>query len=475
MYICKAKDKQGDLICNREFDEEEFQISKDEDKCILHCDKAMWHKEQDTIIICNENLHNIFYFLLYETFKNFSNKELKLQAIHFPFNSLNPFTFSKFIKEVNPNELYMGDCKFYGDFLLSTVNNEPLKLEKLNISNVHFDYKFTLSSCDIKDLKINNSNLNSLDIQFSFFDNLSIIGSFSPNDYRTIKNINLIKIDVKNECEIKELEIGELRINSVNFSKMTFEQLNIKNNLELNKSKFENRLDFFDVEYEGKLNLEKTLTPNKASFLQLTSDRNKKSIIQVSNRETARIIKDSFEQQNNIIEANKFYALEMKEREEELEKDLKEGKNFFEWIVFKIHGLASNHSQDWLLPIFWILNISILIPFSKLVCFETLKIEMTIFIITYFYLLTYLVVFSDKYRAITIIISSFLIYMVFYKLSPSINLNSMSSNLNPFSIMIESHGIENKDLDFITLIFKSTIAYLIYQLIVSIRQNTRRK
>jgi hypothetical protein len=41
--------------------------------------------------------------------------------------------------------------------------------------------------------------------------------------------------------------------------------------------------------------------------------------------------------------------------------------------------------------------------------------------------------------------------------------------------MIESNGAENKDLDFITLIFKSTIAYLIYQLIVSIRQNTRRK
>ena len=195
----------------------------------------------------------------------------------------------------------------------------------------------------------------------------------------------------------------------------------------------------------------------------------------MANRETARIIKDSFEQQNNIIEANNFYALEMREREKELEEDIKKGKNIFEWLVFKVHGLASNHSQDWLLPIFWILNISILIPFFELICIETLKIEMTIFIITYFYLLTYLVVFSDKYRAITIIISSFLIYMVFYKLSPSINLNSMSSNLNPFSIMIESNGIENKNLDFITLIFKSTIAYLIYQLIISIRQNTRRK
>ena len=33
--------------------------------------------------------------------------------------------------------------------------------------------------------------------------------------------------------------------------------------------------------------------------------------IKIDDRETARIIKHSFEQQNNIIEANKFYALEM--------------------------------------------------------------------------------------------------------------------------------------------------------------------
>ena len=40
--------------------------------------------------------------------------------------------------------------------------------------------------------------------------------------------------------------------------------------------------------------------------------------IKVKNRETARKIKDTFEKQNNIIEANRFYKLEMKEREKEL-------------------------------------------------------------------------------------------------------------------------------------------------------------
>lgn len=68
----------------------------------------------------------------------------------------------------------------------------------------------------------------------------------------------------------------------------------------------------------------------------------------IKNREIVRIIKNIYESQNNIIEVNKFYALEMKERE----KELNPFKEPFEWLVFKIHGLASNHSQDWILSLF---------------------------------------------------------------------------------------------------------------------------
>lgn len=46
-YTCSAKNKSDDLICNREFDEEEYQITRDKNKCILHGDKSSWHKEQD--------------------------------------------------------------------------------------------------------------------------------------------------------------------------------------------------------------------------------------------------------------------------------------------------------------------------------------------------------------------------------------------------------------------------------------------
>lgn len=385
------------------------------------------------------------------------------------------------IKEVVENLLFY-NCTFkkivcegiYFKEQIFKNNNlyKNLQFEELSFIRCEFDKKFLIT-------------YNKPEDENTFFEikKLDLTGSIFHSKVE-MKEINFSNNSIFNNTKFNELcDFYGSKFNNINcFIKTTFNDICVftnvtfKNDVDFKYTTFGKLALFKEAIFEKRLNLEDTIIKEEINFLKIKNKNNKElDSKNIANRETARIIKDSFEKQNNIIEANKFYALEMKEREKELEENIKKGKNIFEWLVFKIHGLSSNHSQDWLLPIFWILNISILIPFFKLICFETLKIEMTIFIITYFYLLIYLVTYSDKYRAITIIISSFLIYMVFYKLSPSINLNSMSSNLNPFSIMIESNGAENKDLDFITLIFKSTIAYLIYQLIVSIRQNTRRK
>lgn len=377
-------------------------------------------------------------------FYNCTFKKIICEGIHF---KKQIFKNNNLYEDLQFEELSFIRCEFDKKFLITynkpeENNNTFFEIKKLDLTDSIFHSKVEMKEINFSNNSIfNNTKFNELcDFYGSKFNNINYFTKTTFNDICVFTNVTF-----KNDVDFKYTTFGKLAL-------------------------------FKEAIFEKKLNLEDTIIKEEINFLKIkTKDNKELNSENMENRETARIIKNSFEKQNNIIEANKFYALEMKEREKELEEDIKKGKNIFEWLVFKIHGLASNHSQDWLLPIFWILNISILIPFFKLVCFETLKIEMTIFIITYFYLLTYLVVFSDKYRAITIIISSFLIYMVFYKLSPSINLNSMSSNLNPFSIMIESNGAENKDLDFITLIFKSTVAYLIYQLIISIRQNTRRK
>jgi hypothetical protein len=60
--------------------------------------------------------------------------------------------------------------------------------------------------------------------------------------------------------------------------------------------------------------------------------------------------------------------------------------------------------------------------------------------------------------------------MLYVYFSSDLYLKSFANSLNPFSLMTGSEKIT-----ILGLCYKIAIAYLIYQLIVSIRQNTRRK
>ncbi|MFY9069996.1 hypothetical protein PZQ95_07500, partial [Aliarcobacter butzleri] len=229
------------------------------------------------------------------------------------------------------------------------------------------------------------------------------------------------------------------------------------------------------VEIKNKIDLQNSFIPTNSSFFGLKSS---KGILDVSNRETARKIKDSFEKQNNIIEANKYYALEMKEREKELEEDIREGKNIFEWLVFKIHGLSSNHSQDWTLALFWIFIVGFIASYydfnliqnseDKYIHYNLSSIFKTIGLIFIILFIDRLCKIKDKFINISyFIISSYLIYIY---ATEDYLLSLFSQTINPFSVMKTNDPING-----IHLFFKIIIAYLIYQLIISIRQNTRRK
>ncbi len=107
---------------------------------------------------------------------------------------------------------------------------------------------------------------------------------------------------------------------------------------------------FREMIVHEELNLRETSFMDKTNFLDIK--------VNVENRETARIIKDSFEQQNNFIEANKYYAKEMEAYEKELTP-----LNTWDWLVLKFHGITSEYSQNWILPLVWIFNVSFFIFF----------------------------------------------------------------------------------------------------------------
>ena len=156
----------------------------------------------------------------------------------------------------------------------------------------------------------------------------------------------------------------------------------------------------------------------------------------------------------------------MKKREYELKESIKEGhfKFILESIIFKIHGLASNHSQDWLLSLLWIINITFLYTiFSSANNYHNNMLATTCFYSILFILFIY-----ENPRFLIKIILIF--YLLFFSLLSTLNLDIIADKINPFSIMTSKEPIS-----FELLIYKIIIAYLIYQFIVSIRQNTRRK
>ena len=161
----------------------------------------------------------------------------------------------------------------------------------------------------------------------------------------------------------------------------------------------------------------------------------------------------------------------MQKREIELKNNLP--NKFSEWIVFKIHDLSSKHSQDWMLSLYWIIMISFIYFHFK--TFESQK-DIELYIIPLFLNLIILIyilfenIISKNLNSYYKIISIIAMYLIYGFISNDFKLIYFSNNLNPFSIMI---GWDTLTLT--TLIYKIIISYLLYQFVISIRQNTRRK
>ena len=260
-----------------------------------------------------------------------------------------------------------------------------------------------------------------------------------------------------------------------------FSESNFDCDVDFSYVKFWGKAIFRDTIISGTLNLRDSIFKDEANFLNITKEKvakDKEPIdITVANRETARVIKNFYDNSNNIIESNRFYKLEMIEREKELSKN--KWSNPKEWLVFKFHELSSNHSQDWFLSLLWIFSISFLYISILEVCREEYIINEKIFYII-INSLSFLLLFElfSKDRKVKIVFKYLYVFIVQFGVFIITNkdfhlitsLNEIADKINPFSIMSSWDEI-SIDL----LLFKVIVAYLIYQLIISIRQNTRRK
>ncbi|PPK60452.1 pentapeptide repeat protein [Malaciobacter marinus] len=390
----------------------------DSDKCILHCEK----KKTNLSRRCIEFFFKTFSKNVLNQ-KRHSNSDIEIYKVIFPNKKIH-----KIWKLLLKKNIYFKECTFYGEIIIKSIDFKS----KIYLKNCIFVKGLNLEHCLIDgDITFNNC----------FFQEKC---SF----YKTIFN-------------------GFLNLENSIFNKK----------LELKYGVFKNKVNFKNATFKNKVNIP------YADFKSINNYLNININIRKNDRETARIIKDSFEQQNNIIEANKFYAIEMQKREDELSKDIKKGKNIFDWLIFKIHGISSNHSQSWITALLCILIVGLISSLYDYSLFtqhnETIdKIALNMNYKYYIFLLGTFIILSVSFfiaavlkenRAIYVFIFSSLLAIYLYT-THDIKFVLFTNTVNPFAVMTN-----NDTLDVIQLLFKIIIAFLIYQFIISIRQNTRRK
>ncbi|WP_294964110.1 hypothetical protein [Sulfurimonas sp.] len=396
--------------------------------------------------------------------------------------------------------------------------NQETKLELLKIENANIDKLYINANVPSIFIIGEKHKINKFELAPNELENLLIYNYIVENDFILtdenrgknefieLKNLNLSESKFKGKVKIQFYDIEKRSafyntkfedladFYQTKFRHVVFERTDFKGvsvfsesefccNVDFKYTKFLEKSIFRDTIITGKLNLRDSIFNDNANFLDVTSSSrkvfNKKtekyefigdaSDIQVANRETARTIKNFFDTKNNIIEANRFYKLEMEEREKEIENNK---NNILENIVFKLHSWSSNHSQDWVLALFWIISLTL---GGSLISYLNCNINNNIFEKFFSGFIIIGIIFSINVHFVNwkkkISSAIICIYIVLYLfIAKDTSFERFSEIINPFSIMT------SKDtLTFGMLLFKTIIAYLIYQFIISLRQNTKRK
>jgi hypothetical protein len=494
-------------VCGEGFQDRDFDT--EQNKCILHCEKNEdngWYTlDENNKKIWNKSKVNLFWYCIQSNLNSiYENYMIDTDLIEKKYTFANAI-FPKFQDEVEyfslaNNEDEMG-TNFYSYTIFEHPNEQQMPevntlfiklivsfdnctfLDDANFEKYDFEHELLFNECTFQ----NEMQLNKI-----YKNRISFLGckinNLNCKDIVFEQKVKIQNCTINGEANFYNTKFKELadfyqtKFNKVVFERTDFEQIAVFSEAEFNNdvnfkyAKFLAKSIFRDTVIKGELDLRNTIFDDDANFLDITAEKRKKSYkdeyigdakeIKVSNRETARIIKNFYDTSNNIIEANKFYALEMEKREYELNEAVKEGRFRFilEHLIFKIHGITSNHSQDWFLSLLWIFNIT----FAYAINSSTNNYHNNMLVTIFFYsIVLSLFIYQNPHRVLKIIL--ILSTLIFLFLS-YIDLDTVADKINPFSIMATKDPIT-----FGLLIFKITIAYLIYQFIVSVRQNTRRK
>lgn len=388
--------------------------------------------------------------------ESLSIKNIRMNSIFINFSNKNNYIVDK--NKLDFKEISILECDFDSDFRLNGFEKKekfehdndditdsviaPVKINKIFIKNTKFNKKLEIKNAEIKDFSFINSNVDGI---FDAYKSVFLKAKF----YKSI---------FKDFAAFEYVIFGdEKKENITDFIYTTFKDFsNFRN------TKFKSGLNFSSANIKQEPNFLNT-------YVNLVG----------TDRETLRIIKNSFEKVNNKIESNRFFIYEMMRYKKEVNDDVDESIDFLKFFFIVVFSCNE-----------YVLNImgsgqvfkNVMSAFSKKIVLsanyyisrfgESYIQPLMIFLFSigsYTYILeVHKDIFSEEPIAqYVVLLRNFVTQDWFVSLSKF--LNACAANVPLFS-----KALENKSgIEFISLLFFIWFGILTWQIVVAVKRNTQ--
>ena len=326
------KNKQGEIIANATIFQKEVNFFKAN------------FKEHVNFSGCNFNLKANFSETIFGIKKEDNNSDESSSEVKFLIEN------AKFQKEVNFSKAIFYDAIYFSgtEFYTDTKVYEE---ESINFENAQFKRKVRFHHCKFHNtVRFENTSFNKLvDLYCAHFYKPQ---QFHFTDFLDRAIFSSIEFD-------EEVQFLHCRVDSNSY--IRFESATFKKSLDISRSNFNDKANFWNIELEeGDIltsskyqndfpkETKTESTKNTPEETETESTKNTPTIYKKI-RETYRIIKSNFYSQNNKIEGLKFYKREMSVYEREIRFLSWDKIRFLSWdkILLFANKISSNFGTSW--------------------------------------------------------------------------------------------------------------------------------
>lgn len=433
--------------------------------------KQFWEIISKLIVIYKKDNYDTFDFS-YIIFPSMTYQEVEIPSKIFShlgkkviFDNTTFVSDSDFSDMIFTDGVSFNKTKFLDEVSFNGVNFN----KETNFNEIYFENKVDFTNSTFENVIFSNIQFQSYVIFQSvhFRDVVKFIASdFKTNvsfeDTKFFKNTNFDKLNFEDKVSFhnaianKEISLLNVRAKTLNLNAMSFSKLLLRN-----------------IEVD---NLYSLYLHGREKFEQVSIEK-----FHFQDKETARIIKASFEKSNNITESNRYFVFE----QELYLNEVKNNKGII--IPLLINKYVSNFGVDWVRALVLLIVLSYLfmcgyigldtylnIKNKDIEHFTKAKDIQYIWGMISAWMLFYISTFCKSTKYILYSLGSFVLLMSWSIYDNVLSMqNYIVQLINPINVFKSMNLYDG--IEIYGVLVRVIVITIIYQFIVAFRQNTRRK